>query len=284
MRIKLLKLVNEMRGRMLPISIMVLMLFMNAFLTVLALEEIPEKEPIEINEPEMVNVYDDPMKFIEDAVTGKICTASAVVNIEDPTEVYRIIEERQRLEEANRIAEEKRRAEEEARLTEERRIAEEKRKAEEAERRRVDQIKSIKLSKDITVSANLTIEQITYMLKDTGLAGTEWAFYKLQQEKGLNVIVCASISINEAGWKTNSHRARYNNNIYGITTGKQSFNSKQDCIYYFADFMQRLYINQGLTTLGEIQPKYCPPYSLWDDDVWSIAKRLHSRVVSKYKI
>lgn len=277
MKVKLLKIMNEMRGNLIPIAIMSIMLFMNACLTVMALEEMPK---VTEDVPVSVNVYSNQLyadAVMDNAGVGVINSAK----LYDPQEIHNQAIEHQA---AKQRLEEKQKAEEEARLAEERRIVEEKRKAEEAELKRVNQIKSIKLSKDITVSSNLTIDQIRYMLQDTGLVGTEWAYYNIQQKYGLNLFIATAISINEAGWKTNSYKARYNNNIYGITTGKQSFKSKQECIYHFADFMQRLYINQGLTTIVEIQPKYCPPYSLWDDDVWSIAKKLHNKVISKYKI
>lgn len=270
MKIKLLKIMNAMKGNLIPISIMSIMLFMNACLTVMALEEMPK---VTEDTPVSVNVYSS--QLYADAVMDNagINTINSV-ELYDPEEIHIQALEHQA---AKQRLEEKRKAEEA-------RIAEEKRKAEEAELKRINQIKSIKLSKDITISSNLTIDQIRYMLEGTGLVGTEWAYYNIQQKYGLNLFVAVSISINEAGWQTNSDKALYRNNIYGITTGKQSFISKQECIYHFADFMQRLYINEGLTTVAEIQPKYCPPHKDWTDTVWSNAKKLHNKVISKYKI
>ena len=50
------------------------------------------------------------------------------------------------------------------------------------------------------------------------------------------------------------------NNVAGImgNGGLRSFNSVDDCIGYTANMLKTKYIDQGLTSVGQIWQKYCP--------------------------
>lgn len=292
MRIKILKWLKNLKGRFIPLAIMSIILFINATATVYALDAFitTMREKREESKPQPVNTYRTSMDFVEEAVSsGNMIVVPEVYTTKlqkDPAELFQELDELARLEEMR--VERLKREEEERRLEEERRIAEEKRLEEErriAEENRIRQINSINIQNDIAGSANLTVEQIGYMLEDTGLQGTEETLYNLQESMNLNVFIASAISIHESGWMNESYRARSYNNIYGINVGNRtSFSSKSECIEYFADFIDRLYIQEGLRSLQDIQPKYCPTDTEWDDQVWSIANQLYSKVISEYKI
>lgn len=146
------------------------------------------------------------------------------------------------------------------------------------ERERIDTIHYN--PKNVTEPSNMTVEDIRILLEDTPLAGTEYAFYNIEKDSGINAFYAISVAYQECGRKFKEPRVVNNNNIFGIM-GNPYYKSKQECIYYFADFTQRLYLNQGLTSVYTIQPKYCPPDKTWSGDVASFMKEHHTIITSK---
>jgi len=116
---------------------------------------------------------------------------------------------------------------------------------------------------DVTTKSNLSGTELDEILKDTGLAGLGQSFMKAEQMYGMNSLVLIAISAAETGWGQSS-AFRNKNNTHGITKGSVlSYSSKEECILYTADLLQRNYVGQGLNSLSEIQSKYCPPNTGW---------------------
>jgi beta-N-acetylglucosaminidase len=104
----------------------------------------------------------------------------------------------------------------------------------------------------------LTGEQINDILEGTGLSGLGETYAAGEEETGINALFVISITALESGWG-DSYNARERNNLGGIkgADGYRAFDSREDSIRDMYDFLDRLYIKQGRTTIAEIGAKYC---------------------------
>ena len=129
---------------------------------------------------------------------------------------------------------------------------------------------------DVTKISNATPDMIESALAGTWLEGYGSLYYELEHEYNVNAFLAIGNAIQETGWKGNSTLAVNDNNIYGMNNKK--FDSKEDCINYYFRLINKHYVGEGYISLEQINGKYCPPDDTWDNDIYSIAKKLKSKV------
>ena len=105
---------------------------------------------------------------------------------------------------------------------------------------------------------NVTESQLNAKL-DGVLRGHGKTFIEAGEKYGINPGVLAAISMHETG-NGSSNLAKTHNNVGGMMgkTGPMSFGSIEIGIDRMADNLKRLYIDQGLTSVEDIQKKYAP--------------------------
>lgn len=158
-------------------------------------------------------------------------------------------------------------AEEEARIQREKEAA------------RIAQIESITADpNDISKVSNLTEEQYYVLTKGTWWEGHEQVLIDLEKNYGINAFYAMSVSTLESGHGT-SERAYSRNNYYGAEVPTY-FESLYDNTMYFGDFQSRLYVSEGLVSVWQIGPKYCPPNRNWESYVANSMVELLSKVQS----
>jgi hypothetical protein len=134
---------------------------------------------------------------------------------------------------------------------------------------------SVKLnvSEDITQKSNLVPEMIEALLPD-GLKGLGQAFHDGEERHNINALFVLSIVDLESGYGS-SYLAQNSNNLGGIKgkNGYRSFESKEECVAYMFDLLDRLYISKGRDTIDEIGHVYCATGG-WIPQVKSIMHEL----------
>lgn len=137
---------------------------------------------------------------------------------------------------------------------------------------------NLKFDYTLTPNSRMSKDHIDYIIKDTGLKNLGQSFYNIQDT--VNPLFAIAVSLQEAGYNTDSYKAINHNNIFGIMTGQTSFPSKEYCIEErFATFIKSGYIDQGLLTVRDAQPKYCPSPTDWASNVESIMKSLYNKAL-----
>ena len=119
---------------------------------------------------------------------------------------------------------------------------------------------SVKLnvSEDITQKSNLVPEMMEALLPED-LKGLGQAFYDGEEKHNINALFVLAIVRLESGSGT-SYLARNKNNLGGIKGGGdeyRAFDSKEECIAYMFDLLDRIYISKGRDTIDEIGHIYC---------------------------
>lgn len=151
--------------------------------------------------------------------------------------------------------------------------------AERAEQERLAQIDSITANPDnVTELSNLTEEQFYILTKGTWWAGNEWVLMEIEKQYHINAMFVMSVSTLESGCGT-TWRARTKNNFYGAEVPRY-FEDIYENSMYFGDFLNRLYINEGLISVWAIGPKYCPPNRNWEVYMYDKMNELKNKVVS----
>ncbi|WP_052350573.1 glucosaminidase domain-containing protein [Paenibacillus gorillae] len=92
------------------------------------------------------------------------------------------------------------------------------------------------------------------------LSGTGDLFAKYGKQYGVDPALLAAIAMHETGNGTSS-AAKNKNNVGGMMRSKgglQEFGSIEEGIAAMASNLRRLYLDQGLTTIEQIQRKYAP--------------------------
>lgn len=203
--------------------------------------------------PEDVNTYMTPQDMLTNISTGDV--AFMVSQEEINTEV-----ENQK----------KMIAEEEARIQREK------------EEARIAQINSITADPyDVSKVSNLTEEQYYILTKGTWWEGHEQVLIDLEKRYSINAFYAMSVSTLESG-HGKSDRAYERKNFYGAEVPTY-FESLYDNTMYFGDFQNRLYISEGLISVWQIGPKYCPPNRNWEAYVSNSMAELLNKVVSTLK-
>ena len=127
---------------------------------------------------------------------------------------------------------------------------------------------------DVTVASGLTAEQIDDALADTGLANLGEYFIEAEEQEGINAVFLAAIAANESGW------GNVSSNLFGSIAYEQGM-TKEEQISEMAYILNNAYvIKRGLNTPALIQPRYCPTYSLWLNDVVWIMNHIHDKALN----
>jgi membrane-bound lytic murein transglycosylase B len=123
-------------------------------------------------------------------------------------------------------------------------------------------------STDPFTITNLSVEQFNKILSGTGLEGQGEAYYKVEQEYGVNGMFAIGVAFLESGY--GKYKAN-TNNYYGMRSGSgyMSFSSPAENILYFGKLMNKnLYKGKSMSQIAKI---YCPPnHSKWVGSVTSI--------------
>ncbi len=146
-----------------------------------------------------------------------------------------------------------------------------------------------KYNKNATELYTGTAEDLNKYLKGKGvLEGQGQAFLNAQKKYGISASVLAGICIHESG-NGKSRLAKTKNNIGGVrivgSTKFRTFNSVAECIDYMGGLLKRKYVNQGLTTLSQINSKYCPPSDPTDTTgtnyIWAQEVNKHANSIER---
>lgn len=142
-------------------------------------------------------------------------------------------------------------------------------------------------TRDITQPYKGSAADINKYLKGKGvLEGQGQAFMNAQKKYGISASVLAAICIHESG-NGKSKLAKNQNNIGGIRIAGskkfRTFGSVAECIDYMGGLIKRHYVDKGLTTLSEINEKYCPPSDKTDKDgtnaIWAQEINKHTNSI-----
>lgn len=123
--------------------------------------------------------------------------------------------------------------------------------------------KPITASYDVRQNSGVTAEQLNKLFKGV-MKGKGAAVIKAGKENNIDPAFLAAIIYQEGGAASNSLYARKYNNVMGRLYKKNgkwvpmSFVSVDDCISKTAKHLRVNYIDQGRTTVSNIQRKYCP--------------------------
>lgn len=134
---------------------------------------------------------------------------------------------------------------------------------------------------DITTPSNTYPESLEIALRGTWLEGYGKLYYELEQRYGINALFAIGNAFTEVGWDDRAKRClpyTNRNNIYGIQN--QSFNSYDECIRYYFDFMHRLYVKKGIVDATSVSQKYCPPTPrAWRNTIYNIELKLKNKIL-----
>lgn len=99
-------------------------------------------------------------------------------------------------------------------------------------------------------TSNVSEEKINEIINGTGLEGLGKAFIEAQDRYGVNAVFLVAVSALESGWGE-SKIAHNKNNLFGFKAYDSSpfksakyFNSKEDCILYFAEYLSDNYLTK----------------------------------------
>lgn len=152
-----------------------------------------------------------------------------------------------------------------------------------AEAARIAQINSITAdSDDITKVSNMTEEQFAIATEGTWLEGREQVFIDLERRYGINAFFAMSVTTLESGHGESSYSRAYNR-FYGEDTSLTPSEGLYDSTMYFGDFINRLYVDEGLISVWAIGPKYCPPNRNWEVFMNNKMNELKNKVVQTVK-
>lgn len=132
----------------------------------------------------------------------------------------------------------------------------------------------LNVSEDITQKSNLVPDMIESLLPED-LKGLGQAFRDGEEKHNINALFVLAIVRLESGNGT-SYLARDKNNLGGIKSGEdgyRAFSSKEECVAYMFDLLDRLYISKGRDTIEKIGHVYCAT-SGWISQVTSIMHEL----------
>ena len=127
--------------------------------------------------------------------------------------------------------------------------------------------------------SGLTEDEISYLLEGSYMEDYAYLYYNAEKTYGINAYYMLAVSQLESGWGRSNAGMNYNN-IFGLMTsrgGFQYFESKQDCVEYWLDLMERFYIGRGLDSPSTIGPVYCTTGE-WPNVICKYMNDLVSRV------
>lgn len=134
------------------------------------------------------------------------------------------------------------------------------------------------LSYNTSVKSNLTEQQIEFLLKDSPLEGSGWAFKQVEDCYGVSALFAVSVAniettLGKYGCATSC------NNCFGLTKvsgGYIDFNNKEDSILYFGSYIERMYHNKSIYQVRSIGNIYCD--DLWGDQVIETMNNFYEKI------
>ena len=132
---------------------------------------------------------------------------------------------------------------------------------------------------DVSKPSGVTLSDLKLVTKG-GLVGLEEAFYKAEQDYGINCLFVMAIAAHESA---NGTMCYMPNNMFGY--GGMSFSSKAECIDVVSRGLARMYLTPGGglysgKTISDVNKRYAASTS-WDDKVAANMSRYYS-VISKH--
>lgn len=122
-----------------------------------------------------------------------------------------------------------------------------------------ESILPIKKSYNTSVKSNLTEEEIEYILDETYLEGTGWAFKYIEDTYNVNAIFALSVAETETTFGQYGV-AESHNNAFGLTSSSGEFmyfDSLANSVLYFGAYIPRVHWNNNRYYVGDIAPVYC---------------------------
>lgn len=113
---------------------------------------------------------------------------------------------------------------------------------------------------EVFTKSNLSVAQLDKILFGTGLEGCGIYFKNMEQEYNVNSLFAIAVACHESG--NGFHKAN-TNNYFGFrgSNGWMSFSSKEQCIYYFGQLMnKKTYYGKSIEGIAKI---YCNPPGHW---------------------
>ncbi|MNM30937.1 hypothetical protein D3C81_415030 [compost metagenome] len=113
---------------------------------------------------------------------------------------------------------------------------------------------------DVRGTSGLTAAQLNKQLGGA-LAGHGQDFLDAEKVSGVSAAILAAISMHETGNGTSKAVNDSRHNVGGMmkaSGGQMSFDSVSDSIDYFGAYIKRKYIDDGLTSVADIQKRYAP--------------------------
>lgn len=98
--------------------------------------------------------------------------------------------------------------------------------------------------------------------------------YNMENEYNVNGLFCLAVSALESTFGT-SDAAVNKNNLFGFINNSgylMEFDSPEDCVMYWGNLIRNYYIDAGLTTIDQIQKKYCPNSTTWAPNIHTLFK------------
>jgi beta-N-acetylglucosaminidase len=131
------------------------------------------------------------------------------------------------------------------------------------------------------VSGLEDISDYKLLTEGTWWEGHEQTLYDLEHTYSVNAMFAMSVSTLESGSGT-SVRANSRHNYYGIESSKK-WTSLDSNTLYWGGMINRVYVDEGLTSVWTIGAKYCPPNRTWEEFMNSNMQSLYSSLITKMK-
>lgn len=120
-------------------------------------------------------------------------------------------------------------------------------------------------TENVNESSNLSKNEMLILAEYAGLESCIEELYTLDQNN-VNVFFTLAVAMTESSYQSieagKSNVAKKYNNLFGATANSGGFiyyDSFNESILKFGDFITSGYFEKGLTSLSKINPVYCPP-------------------------
>lgn len=136
------------------------------------------------------------------------------------------------------------------------------------------------MSMDVSRPSGVTVSELKLVTKG-GLVGLEEAFYKAEQDYGVNCLFVMAIAAHESANGTMCFRP---NNMFGF--GSSGFSSKAECIDVVSRALANNYLSPGGSlysgkTISSVNKRYAAS-TTWDDKVAANMTRYYSVISSNH--
>ena len=132
---------------------------------------------------------------------------------------------------------------------------------------------------DIARISGLRKEDYALLTEGTWWEGYEDTLYELETEYGVNAMFAMSVSTLESYFGT-SVRASSRHNYYGIELDR-NWSGLYDNTIFWGGMMNRVYIEDGVVSVWNIGPIYCPPNRQWEVYMNDNMNMLYNSLITK---